>query len=450
MSKEVGIKEYKIMYWFIVLFPLLIYPWGIDPYYTTTKANYLYLFVLGYWLFIFFRKKQRTLIPKKGEKTSFALLIIFLCLIEISTAFSNYTYTSVHGSIDRKEGLITFFSYCSMFLFSYRLMDIRKVTKLMSGAAIVSALVSIYAILQHYSLDFLPRNSAMRNYSGTYTFFDNPNFFGSYLVLNFLMALTVYLTGNKKNVNIFYFLTICLAFIALLFSNTRSAYLGIFCGTVFLTVFVVYKRKHLWKRWSLLAVSLLLIAVIINFSEKGHYVNRASTIFSESYQVVTNQSTGYEGSSRLFIWKKTLPLLKDFFWIGSGPDTFEFIFPATPEEREIYLGDANIIVDKAHNEYLQIAVTLGTPALLVYLLFVFSILSRAFQAVKRAADNEKVILLGLISVVIGYLIQAFFNISTVPVAPIFWALLGITLAKSESLLRKNTLPVTHIEKSISA
>ncbi|WP_191269790.1 O-antigen ligase family protein [Neobacillus kokaensis] len=426
------------MYWFIVLFPILIYPWGIDPYYTTTKANYLFVFILCYWLYIFWKKKQHTLIPEKGERTIFVLLIIFLCLIEISTAFSKYTYTSVHGTIDRKEGLITFFSYCSMFLFSYRLIDVKKVNRLLSGIAVVSIVVSIYAILQHYSLDFLPRNSAMRNYSGTYTFFDNPNFFGSYLVLIFLLSLTVYLAQFKKNLIVLYYITICLAFFALLFSNTRSAYLGIFCGAVLLTVFVVYTRNHLWKRWAVLAASLLVIALIINFSEKGHYLDRASSILSESYSVVTNQGTGYEGSSRLFIWVKSLPLIKDYFWFGSGPDTFEFIFPATPEERQTYLGNANIIVDKVHNEYLQIAITLGAPTLFIYLLFLFLIVKKAIQAVKKATGREQIVLFGLISTVIGYLIQAFFNISTVPVAPIFWSILGVTLAKAESHLKNNT------------
>ncbi|GHH97199.1 hypothetical protein AM1BK_07420 [Neobacillus kokaensis] len=214
--------------------------------------------------------------------------------------------------------------------------------------------------------------------------------------------------------------------------------MGIFCGAVLLTVFVVYTRNHLWKRWAVLAASLLVIALIINFSEKGHYLDRASSILSESYSVVTNQGTGYEGSSRLFIWVKSLPLIKDYFWFGSGPDTFEFIFPATPEERQTYLGNANIIVDKVHNEYLQIAITLGAPTLFIYLLFLFLIVKKAIQAVKKATGREQIVLFGLISTVIGYLIQAFFNISTVPVAPIFWSILGVTLAKAESHLKNNT------------
>lgn len=425
------------MFWFIVLFPLMIYPWGFDPYYTTTKTNYLYLFVIGMWLFIIFKRKYRTLLPAKNESKVLFVLLVFLTLVEVSTAFSEYNYTSVYGSIDRREGLITFFSYCSIFLFSYKLMDIKKFDKVLPGIAFVSILVSIYGILQHYSLDFLPRNSAMRNYTGTYTFFDNPNFFGSYLVLIMLVSMTIYLTATDKKFTALYFFALCLGFIALIFSNTRSAYLGVFFGFVFLTMFVVLKRKYLWKKWAALFIACSLLLIAINITENGQYYNRINSVVTDTYSVVSKQSTGHEGSSRYFIWKKSLPLIPEYFWVGSGPDTFEFIFSSTPEENQEFLGSPNTKVDKAHNEFLQMAITLGTPALLIYLLFLFVVLKKAFQAVRQEQGNNKIILYGLIATILGYLVQAFFNISTVPVAPIFWSLLGITMAKSELSLKNS-------------
>lgn len=279
----------------------------------------------------------------------------------------------------------------------------------------------------------------MRNYSGTYTFFDNPNFFGSYLVLVILLSVTMYLTATNKKLSSLYLVTTCLAFIALIFSNTRSGYVGVFCGLVFLSAFVIYKRKYLWKRWTTLLITLALLLTIINITEKGHYFSRISSVFLDSYNIASNQSTGREGSNRYFIWKESLPLVKEYFWFGSGPDTFEFIFSATPDERQKYLGSASAKVDKVHNEYLQIAITLGTPALLTYLLLLFAVLRKTFQAVKKVSEKEKLILFGLISTIIGYLVQAFFNISTVPVAPMFWGILGITLAKSTLYLKNITL-----------
>ncbi|MFB3160727.1 O-antigen ligase family protein [Neobacillus sp. 179-J 1A1 HS] len=415
------------MYWFIILFPLLIYPWGFDPYYTDIKTDYLYAFVLGTWLYLLFKRKYKALKPDKGDTTVVVMLLIFLTLIEISTAFSPNKYTSVYGLIDRKEGLISYFCYFSVFHFSYRLIDKEKLNKVFTGTAIVSMVVSIYGILQHYQLDFLPRNSAMRGYSGTYTFFDNPNFFGSYLVLVLLITIPLYLNTSNKKYQALYYSSLCLAFMALIFSNTRSGYVGVFCGLVFINMFVVLRRKQLWKKWATLVISMGILLSLINMTEQGHYLDRINSVVKDSYSVATKQSTGHEGSSRIFIWKNSLPLIKEYFWVGSGPDSFEFVYPNNKKNKEFL---SNSIVDKAHNEYLQIAITLGVPALLSYLLFIFLILRRAFCAVKLAEGYERIIIYGLIATIIGYLVQAFFNISTVPVAPIFWPILGITLAKS--------------------
>ena len=77
-------------------------------------------------------------------------------------------------------------------------------------------------------------------------------------------------------------------------------------------------------------------------------------------------------------------------------------------------------IDKAHNEYLQIAATIGIPALIVYLSFLSLIL---FPKMKEMFKNK--LLFILVLTIICYLTQAFFNISTIGVAPLFWMLLGI-------------------------
>jgi putative inorganic carbon (HCO3(-)) transporter len=302
-----------------------------------------------------------------------------------------------------------------------------------SGMAIVSIIVSIYGILQHYFLDFLPRTPMYYNEVRSYAFFDNPNFFGSYLVLVIMLTISVYLNSQKKSRSSFYLITISLAFIALIFSGTRSGWVGVFCGIIFVSFFVIMKRKYLWKKWVTLLITLTLLVVLINIAEKGSLYNRVGTLFSDSYRIVTDKSTGEEGSFRLFIWKKSLPLVPKYFWVGSGPDTFAYVFP-NDQEKKGFFGD--MIVDKAHNEYLQMAITLGVPALLTYLYLLFVILRNAFKAVKNVQlDKEKILLYGLISTIFSYLVQAFFNISTVPVAPIFWAILGMTMAVSTLYLK---------------
>ena len=97
------------------------------------------------------------------------------------------------------------------------------------------------------------------------------------------------------------------------------------------------------------------------------------------------------------------------------------------------------MVDKAHNEYLQIAITIGTPALLVYLLLLFKVYRRAVQALKVANKQQKLIIFTLLAVITGYLVQAIFNISVVSVAPILWMLLGIVFGYSIHIKHQFTM-----------
>ncbi|WP_181884676.1 O-antigen ligase family protein [Neobacillus piezotolerans] len=360
------------------------------------------------------------------------MVVGFIGLAAISALLSEHKLTSFFGSILRYEGLLTIVAYCSVFLFSYRLIEFQKQTKLVIAFILCAIPISLYGILQHFRLEPLPR--------GTFDFgpssiglFGNPNFFGSYLVMVFLMACVVFLSRNRGRLINFYFAAACLIFLSMIFTSTRSAWLGTFVGVVGLTILVVRKRKELWGRWGTLLASLGLIFMITESAGDGGYLNRLLTTIIEPYNIVTEQETGMEGSGRFLIWQKSLPLVKEYFWIGSGPDTFKYVYPNQDMESKEVLGE--IIIDKAHNEYLQIAITMGVPALLVYLALVGIILIRAFKAVRVVAEQQKIILYGLICVIIGYLVQAFFNISVVTVAPIYWSILGVTFGLSTHYLQ---------------
>lgn len=78
------------------------------------------------------------------------------------------------------------------------------------------------------------------------------------------------------------------------------------------------------------------------------------------------------------------------------------------------------IPDKAHNEYLQIAVTLGIPALILYVAF---LIMGILPNLKNIFKQKSIFI--VLSVIGSYLVQAFFNISTIGIAPMFWFALGI-------------------------
>lgn len=133
---------------------------------------------------------------------------------------------------------------------------------------------------------------------------------------------------------------------------------------------------------------------------------------------------GHIGSGRGYIWSRTLPLLKDTLVIGTGPDSYVFVFP-----QEDILGRINefgrtyIIVDKPHNLYLQMGVNSGMISLVLFLAAAaYAVLAGFYRIFKGQLKDPFAV--GLYFAILGYLVTSFFNDSVVSIAPIFWVFFG--------------------------
>lgn len=132
------------------------------------------------------------------------------------------------------------------------------------------------------------------------------------------------------------------------------------------------------------------------------------------------------GSNRGYIWSRSIPLLKNNIFIGSGTDTFVFEFPQQDVRSKLnYLGNPYVIIDKPHNMFLQIGINTGVISLLVMLvLFILYIV----QTIKRVFNDKEqslnAIRLGIMAGIVAYLAAAMTTDSVVSVAPVFWTLLG--------------------------
>lgn len=129
------------------------------------------------------------------------------------------------------------------------------------------------------------------------------------------------------------------------------------------------------------------------------------------------------GSARILIWKMAIKAICSHPVIGIGFGSFYWsIRDAAPYELAEYFVKHNQYPDKAHNEFFEIAVDTGIPGLIIYLLFVFSILEINLKDIFK----NKLSLIFALSI-IGYLVQSFFNIRTIFVGPIFFFVLGLSI-----------------------
>ena len=146
---------------------------------------------------------------------------------------------------------------------------------------------------------------------------------------------------------------------------------------------------------------------------------------SADFALLQNKSSLANG--RGYIWDKTIPLLKNYLFVGSGADTFALVYPNGDFVDKYNNGYDNMIISKPHCLYLQIAVQSGVLSLICFLVFyMWYFISGLRLYFKQRINNPLVAAgFGILLGTLGYMISALANDSTITVAPVYWGLLGI-------------------------
>lgn len=147
------------------------------------------------------------------------------------------------------------------------------------------------------------------------------------------------------------------------------------------------------------------------------------------------QRFGFEGyehfiTERGLIWSMTIPLLKDSLFLGSGANTFAFVYPQNNyKDLYYYTGDATAST-RPHSLYLQVAVECGVPALIALLVFFGWYLLQSLRLYWKSdfgTLSERTGFACFLAVT-AYLVCGLTNDSMVTVAPIFWSIAGMGVA----------------------
>ncbi len=351
-------------------------------------------------LILFFKKKY-----KKNKIDIFLLLIIIFALI--STIFAYKPNKALFGEWGRYEGLFVICYYMTIiFITSFLKKEDRKI--IVYSILVFGFIQCIYAICQKLNL-FNVYTRIEKGWRWATGFTGNRNFFGTLMLSCICYSIGLYIKSKGK-IETICLLTLTYIFsVGLLLSKTRSAMIGLVIVMMILFIYAI-KKKYLKKYITLFLVLVFSTALmqLLNLTPVIKYVNTAKTEISNT--IKGNVDDGY-GSGRIEIWKKTIQIVPRYIVHGIGVDNFANIIDGKPIIRE------NTIVDKAHNEYLQILVTTGIFSLISYLCM-------HFIAIKEGIKNKEIY---YILPIIGYLVQAQFNISIIEVAPIFYIGIGLLI-----------------------
>ena len=164
-------------------------------------------------------------------------------------------------------------------------------------------------------------------------------------------------------------------------------------------------------------------------------LGRVDDIVKADSAVFTNYDSLLSG--RGYLWARTIPLLKNTIFVGTGADSFTLVFPQNDYVAKQYAEYGNQIVTRPHNLYLQISVQYGVLALLGYLFMYGFYFYQTSQALKKSTKSSEAILArGIMMGLIGYLLMGITNDSCVAVAPLSFVLLGLGFAINRIIVSK--------------
>ncbi len=389
--------------------PLIIIPSTLDYFYFPKLfvTQVIVLFMIGIHLV----SEDRVLVK---NDLIIKMLFCYGLLVFISTCLSLDQSVSIWGKFGREEGFLTLVTYFLIFILSRNYIRWNeKYLRLIIGTAVI---VSLYGIMQYFDIDPIPRDMIRENWRGrVFSTMGNPNFLSSYLLLILPFTVFEYL-NSKKNA---YLLSLSIIYTALLFTFTRSAVFG-FSAIVFFTILYVWKKPDKTKASFVILFTILTLTVGINILSDGSLLGRIGSLGPEAAKLIT-KSEGYEkaGANRVYIWTRVIPLVKERPIWGYGLESLDQIFVERYSNEMLSIYGQVYSVDRAHNEFLNIAVSTGIPSLILYVGFLILNLKAGLINISKDVRYYP-----FVAAVFGYCLQAMFNISVVSVAFIFWAFLG--------------------------
>lgn len=360
-------------------------------------------------LIAFLANYKKIYIDKKD-----VLLLIFAILIFISTMLSSHIDISIFGCDGRYDGMLALYTYIIIYLSTKKFFGYKNKKTLLIIISVLYILICSFGVVQYY-IKIPGEKLFSRGVAGT---FGNTNFMGNFVSMGIPIFSMIYILKNKK----ICFVISSLVFFCLIACGARSSWVAFLAFSLMLGAYLIQtKNKKYVKRTVILFICFALIFVYL-FTAKNSFVKRKVNAVKSDVTTATTEGVKKNmGSSRIQIWQITVELIKKYPIFGVGTDNLKYGIGENLTENSIdFMVRTETSIDKAHNEYLQYAATLGIPALIVYLIFVLQILK---DNINEIETNTTKLILSLI--IVSYLVQAFFNISTIGIAPLFWFALGL-------------------------
>ncbi len=400
-------------------------------------------------------------------------LLVFLGTQLASTVLSIDPRTSWLGYYSRfNGGMMSVISYCLLYWVFVSYFDVKRTIKLIYVTLVSAAIVSIYGVMEHFGID---KNIWVQDVqSRVFSTLGQPNWLASWLIA--LMPITWNLLLDTKfrlnNYKLWLYLSLFVLFFwTMIFTKSRSGYLGFAVAYLIFWGFTVWQKRNEIKKiipaFIFIGVCITVVCLISGTQwtpSIGNLIRKPAG--GQTQPIVQAGSTsletgGTESSSiRRIVWKGAIQVWLHYPIFGTGVETFAYSYYLYRPAEHNLTSEWNFIYNKAHNEYLNFAANSGTVGLLAYLVLIGFSLFVFLQKFKipnsknypDSLEQSKIhnLKIALAAGYVSLLVTNFFGFSVVPtqLELFLFPALAITLLGSEEEKTQNGNPsVSNIRKT---
>lgn len=326
------------------------------------------------------------------------------------------------------------FLLISVFFLSYLyIKNLSQLKKLTGLFILFVTLASLYAVLQHFwevdvfrlsrPISFLKHVNDDLNAPVRVSGFLSYMTFSGQLAMSIPIIFALFLAVKTVSKRLLCALSLLLTVLALLWTYTRSAWIGTICA---LMLFGYVKGKKTFIVLLLVGILLVFLTIIQPDFFDRSLIDRSLSVFSAK-----------ENLERLYTWESTLYMILDRPLIGIGKGNYSEL--ARQYRQKMYPDFEFSSYAHAHNNILQVAVTAGIPALLCFLWLwgvLFKEAYQTYQEIPKAHPTLKILSLGFLGSIIAFFVQGFFehNFGDVESVMMLWFIVAFAL-KLECLTR---------------
>ncbi len=360
----------------------------------------------------------------------------YFLAVAVSTLFGVAPMVSLFGSHFNHMGLIT--RVCFFIFFVALSAGIgaseRRLRATLWVIAATGCLVAAYAVAQSFGVEPFVRRSL-------YTFptpggaivrvcasLGHADYLGNFLCYTTLLTAGLALTARRW-LRVFAVAATGVSIIAIAFSGTRGAWVGMIAGITAFAFFglkdgvarQILKRSPRVAVATVIASAVLLLSLFVTSPASRSVTQRVRELMSE----------GASSSGRNLLWRDSLKMVPSFALVGTGP---EGIRKALLGFKSKELAKLNPLSnnESSHNSYLDALISHGVAGAVLYIAMIVLSLMLLIRARRQPkAEHWRVIITGLISSFIAVLVHNIFIYDQVATGLYFFAFLAITVAVSK-------------------